>query len=64
VLISLRKFATEQRPEADKLLDDDELIDVVYEAQSERHDQSLSRGHPQTPAEIVLRLLLLKHVRN
>ncbi len=50
--------------EADKLLQDEELIDVVYEAQGERHRQSATRGRAQTPAEMVLRLLLLKHVRN
>jgi IS5 family transposase len=50
--------------EADKLLEDDELIDAVYAAQGERHERSVTRGRPQTPAEIVLRLLLLKHVRN
>jgi hypothetical protein len=50
--------------EADKLLQDEELIDVVYEAQGERHRQSAMRGRWQTPAEMVLRLLLLKHVRN
>lgn len=50
--------------EADKLLDDETLIDRVYEAQGKRHDHSQTRGRSQTPAEIVLRLLLLKHVRN
>jgi IS5 family transposase len=50
--------------EADKLLQDEELIDLVYEAQGERHKQSSTRGRSQTPAEMVLRLLLLKHVRN
>jgi transposase, IS5 family len=50
--------------EADKLLQDEELIDVVYEAQGERQRQSATRGRSQTPAEMVLRLLLLKHVRN
>ncbi|MBV9482142.1 MAG: ISNCY family transposase, partial [Acidobacteria bacterium] len=50
--------------EADKLLRDEELIDLVYEAQGERHQQSATRGRSQTPAEMVLRLLLLKHVRN
>lgn len=50
--------------EADKLLEDEELIDVVYEAQGERHEHSATRGRAQTPAEMALRLLLLKHVRN
>lgn len=50
--------------EADQLLDDEELIDRVYEAQAERHEHSRTRGRSQTPAEVALRLLLLKHVRN
>src|ERR1700683_627008 len=50
--------------EADKLLDDESLIDVVFEAQGQRHARSATRGRAQTPAETVLRLLLLKHVRN
>jgi IS5 family transposase len=50
--------------EADKLLEDEELIEVVYEAQGERHEYSSTRGRAQTPAEMALRLLLLKHVRN
>ena len=50
--------------EADRLLDDENLIDVVFEAQGQRHAQSATRGRAQTPAETVLRLLLLKHVRN
>lgn len=50
--------------EADKLLDDEELIEHVYEAQGKRHENSRTLGRSQTPAEMVLRLLLLKHVRN
>jgi transposase, IS5 family len=50
--------------QADELLNDEELIDRVYEAQGERHRHSQTRGRAQTPAEMVLRLLLLKHVRN
>jgi transposase, IS5 family len=48
----------------DELLDDEELVGKVYEAQGERHENSRTRGRWQTPAETVLRLLLLKHVRN
>jgi len=50
--------------EADKLLEDEELIERVYEAQGERHQNSSTRGRSQTPAELVLRLLLLKHIRD
>jgi IS5 family transposase len=48
----------------DQLLEDEQLVDTVYEAQGERHPQSRTRGRMQTPAEVLLRLLLLKHIRN
>ncbi len=48
----------------DELLEDERLLDTVYEAQGERHPQSRRRGRMQTPAEVLLRLLLLKHIRN
>jgi IS5 family transposase len=48
----------------DELLEDEQLVDTVYEAQGERHPQSRIRGRMQTPAEVLLRLLLLKHIRN
>jgi IS5 family transposase len=48
----------------DELLEDDELLGAVFEAQGERHPQSRTRGRKQTPAEVALRMLILKHVRN
>ena len=50
--------------EADRLLDDAALLESVYEAQGKRHPHSRKLGRLQTPAEIALRLLILKHVRN
>lgn len=50
--------------EADKLLEDEKLLITVYEALVRRHPQSRVRGRLGTPAEIVLRMLLLKHLRN
>jgi len=50
--------------EADRLLDDEDLVEVVFQAQGRRHAHSSTLGRGQTPAETVLRLLLLKHVRN
>lgn len=50
--------------EADRLLDDEALIERVFEAQGKRRKQSKSRGRKQTPAEVVLRLLILKHTLN
>src|ERR1700677_736143 len=48
----------------DELLEDEQLLNTVYEAQGERYPQSRIRGRMQTPAEVLLRLLLLKHIRN
>jgi IS5 family transposase len=48
----------------DELLEDQELVDVVYEAQGKRHPHSRQLGRQQTPAEVALRMLILKHVRN
>lgn len=47
----------------DEVLDSDELVDEVLEALRKRHPQSSRRGRPGTPAEVALRLLVLKHVR-
>jgi IS5 family transposase len=50
--------------QADALLDDEDLLDAVYEAQGKRKKHSRTRGRKQTPAEVVLRMLVLKHARN
>ena len=49
--------------QADEILDDEDLINTVYEALRRRHPQSGTRGRIGTPAEIVIRLMVLKHVR-
>src|SRR5207237_10609785 len=49
---------------ADESLDDEELIDLVYEALRRRRPQSATRGRKGTPAEVALRMLVLKHMRN
>ncbi len=64
-------FLTEQVDEfwddwmraADQVLDDDALVATVAEALRKRRPQSRSRGRLGFPAEVVLRLLLLKHIR-
>lgn len=48
----------------DALLDDPALVDVVFEALRRRRMHSADRGRASTPAEVVLRLLVLKHLRN
>jgi IS5 family transposase len=49
---------------ADQVLADEALVAAVYEALGKRHPKSKSRGRRGTPAEVVLRLLILKHIRN
>ncbi len=49
---------------ADAVLADEELMTTVHEALAKRHPNSRSRGRRATPTEVVLRLLVLKHVRN
>ena len=48
----------------DELLEDEDLLGAVYEAQGKRHPHSRTHGRGQTPAEVALRMLILKHVRN
>ena len=50
--------------QADQLLEDEQLVEQIYAAQQKRCKKSRTRGRLQTPSEIVLRLLILKHVRN
>ena len=49
---------------ADEVLADEEIVAIVYEALAKRHPKSRSRGRRGTPADVVLRLLTLKHIRN
>src|SRR6266581_8280504 len=49
---------------ADRVLADEQIVAAVYEALARRHAKSRSRGRLGAPAEMVLRLLILKHIRN
>ena len=51
-------------PYADEVLADEQLVMITYAALAKRRPKSRSRGRPGTPAEVVLRLLTLKHIRN
>jgi transposase, IS5 family len=46
----------------DPLLEDDAVIEVVAQALEKRWPQSRRRGRLGTPAEVVIRLLILKHL--
>ena len=49
---------------ADEVLADEEILVVVYEALAQRRRLSRTRGRKATSAEVVLRLLVLKHIRS
>jgi IS5 family transposase len=47
----------------DGVLDDEKLVDEVFALLAGRHEESARKGRPSTPAEVVLRMLVLKHLR-
>jgi transposase, IS5 family len=49
---------------ADQVLADEQILELVYEALAKRRHLSRTRGRKATSAEVVLRLLVLKHIRN
>jgi IS5 family transposase len=50
--------------QADQMLEDEQLIQAVYGALLKRRPKSRTRGRRGVAAEIVLRMMLLKHIRN
>jgi len=48
----------------DQLLDDDPLFQQIKSDLARRSPQTLRRGRPSTPVEVILRLLALKHLYN
>ena len=50
--------------EIDAMLADEAMVSAVHQVLARRHPQSRRRGKPGFPAEVVLRLLILKHIRN
>ena len=48
--------------ELDRLLEDDELFQQVRGDLARRRPQSLRTGRPSTPVEVILRLLVVKHL--
>jgi len=49
---------------ADAVLADEAIVAAVYEGLAKRHPNSRCRGRRGAPADMVLRLLILKHIRN
>jgi transposase, IS5 family len=49
---------------ADKALEDEKLLLLIQQELTKRLQKSNTRRRKATPAEVVLRMLLLKHVRD
>jgi transposase, IS5 family len=49
---------------ANKALEDDALLLIIQQELAKRCKKSKTRGRKATPAEVILRMLLLKHVRD
>jgi len=49
---------------ADRALEDDALLLIIQQELSKRCKKSKTRGRKATPAEVILRMLLLKHARD
>lgn len=50
--------------QADRVLEDEALLETLQQALMKRCRKSKTRGRKATPAEVILRMLLLKHLRN
>ena len=48
----------------DVVLQDAKIVSAVHETLAKRNPNSRRQGRPGYPAEVVLRLLMLKHIRN
>ncbi len=44
--------------QVDQVLDDEDLVEIVYEALVRRHPKSRTRGRLGTPAEVVLKIAI------
>src|SRR5215470_5959734 len=49
---------------ADQALEDEKLLQLIQQELMKRCKKSKTRGRKSTPAEVVLRMMLLKHVRD
>jgi IS5 family transposase len=49
---------------ADQALEDEALLLIIQQELAKRHKKSKTRGRPGTTAEVVLRMMLLKHFRD
>lgn len=54
----------EELSEIDKLLSDDKLLELIEADLSQRYPQTTQTGRNSTPVEVIVRMLVLKHLRS
>jgi IS5 family transposase len=54
----------EDLAEIDKLLSDEKLFQLLKADLSQRYPQTTKTGRNSTPVEVILRILVLKHLRS
>jgi transposase, IS5 family len=64
IAVEVEDLLEEWMKHAEEVLNDEQLVATVFEALAKRRPKSRSRGRSATPAEVVLRLLILRRVRN
>lgn len=50
--------------EIDKLLSDEKLLELIEADLSQRYPQTTQTGRNSTPVEVIVRMLVLKHLRS
>jgi IS5 family transposase len=58
-------FTIKMSPELaaiDRVLDDDELFNMIRSDMAQRHPKTLTAGRNSTPVEVILRMLAIKHL--
>lgn len=54
----------EDLAEIDKLLSDEKLLELIEADLSQRYPQTTQTGRNSTPVEVIVRMLVLKHLRS
>lgn len=65
--VEIQGLTSEMEPELaqiDKILEDQEIYQIVKRDLSERYPKTCQTGRPSSPVEVILRMLVVKHVYN
>jgi IS5 family transposase len=63
--LAIQTLASEMEPELaeiDRILDDDEIFQMIKQDFAQRHPQTMCTGRPSTPVEVILRMLVVRRL--